>query len=120
MHIHHTTQVEYANVLVINKVDTVSEQQVRQLELVLRKLNRAAKVGRERVLRVFLQHHSSIHHFLYTSVCQLTRQIIRAEHGAVPAGQVLSTGSFDRDQLEQSFGWLAELNAFYGGEQLCF
>jgi G3E family GTPase len=34
-------QVEYAHVLVINKVDLVSDGQVRQLELLLKRLNRA-------------------------------------------------------------------------------
>eukprot|EP00967_Tisochrysis_lutea_P118078 scaffold191470_cov19-Tisochrysis_lutea.AAC.2 len=38
-------QVEYADVLVINKVDTVSGAQARQLELILRKLNRSAEVS---------------------------------------------------------------------------
>jgi G3E family GTPase len=37
-------QVECANLIVLNKVDTVSERYVRQLELVLRKLNRTAEV----------------------------------------------------------------------------
>eukprot|EP00200_Dunaliella_tertiolecta_P017411 CAMPEP_0202411818 /NCGR_PEP_ID=MMETSP1128-20130828/23144_1 /ASSEMBLY_ACC=CAM_ASM_000463 /TAXON_ID=3047 /ORGANISM="Dunaliella tertiolecta, Strain CCMP1320" /LENGTH=489 /DNA_ID=CAMNT_0049017607 /DNA_START=71 /DNA_END=1540 /DNA_ORIENTATION=- len=37
-------QVEYADVLVINKVDTVSGAQARQLELILRKLNRSAEI----------------------------------------------------------------------------
>ncbi|KAF5828030.1 cobalamin synthesis protein cobW C-terminal domain-containing protein [Dunaliella salina] len=37
-------QVEYADVLVINKADTVSSAQARQLELILRKLNRSAEI----------------------------------------------------------------------------
>ena len=38
-------QVEFANVLVLNKVDLVEEPQVRQLELLLHRLNPTAKVG---------------------------------------------------------------------------
>jgi len=41
-----TLQVEYANVLVMNKGDLVSEAQAQQLELVLRKLNPSAQVCR--------------------------------------------------------------------------
>lgn len=39
-------QVEFANLLVLNKTDLVTPEQADQLELLLRKLNTTAKVER--------------------------------------------------------------------------
>jgi len=66
------------------------------------------------VIKVFAQYHKitrSQAHFTHPSV-----QIVRAEHGRVPPDQVLGTGTFDLEELQQSPGWLAELNAFYEGK----
>jgi G3E family GTPase len=53
-HAHKTTQharpalqVEFADVLVLNKLDIVTPEQADQLEALLHKLNRGAKVGRD-------------------------------------------------------------------------
>lgn len=40
----HAPQVEFANVLVLNKADLVTAQQAAQLEALLHKLNPSAKV----------------------------------------------------------------------------
>lgn len=41
-------------------------------------------------------------------------QITRAVKGQVPAAQVLGTGRYRADELQQAPGWLAEIDAFAG------
>jgi len=74
-------QVEFADVLILNKTDLVSSEQAAQLEALLHKLNRHAKV-------------------------------LLAVHGRVPVAEVLATRRFDMGALQQSPGWLAEINAW--------
>ncbi|KAJ9530332.1 hypothetical protein QJQ45_000700 [Haematococcus lacustris] len=74
-------QVEFANVLVLNKLDLVTAEEARQLAALLHTLNPAAK-------------------------------ILEAVRGRVAAHEVLNTHSFHLSSLQQSPGWLAELNAW--------
>lgn len=73
-----TDQIEFANVIVLNKCDLISEPEKNTLKSILRKLNADA-------------------------------QIIEAEHGKVPLGEILHTQKFDFDKTSQSAGWIAEL-----------
>ncbi|KAL6761429.1 CobW/HypB/UreG, nucleotide-binding domain-containing protein [Haematococcus lacustris] len=74
-------QVEFANVLVLNKLDLVTAEEARQLAALLHTLNPAAK-------------------------------ILEAVRGRVAVHEVLNTHSFHLSSLQQSPGWLAELNAW--------
>eukprot|EP00983_Pelagomonas_calceolata_P119975 1160656-Pelagomonas_calceolata.AAC.11 len=106
-------QVEYADVLVINKVDTVSGAQARQLELILRKLNRSAEVSTS----FFLLKHVSLGAIIQDAniwrCVKRSAEIVQAVHGQVPARLLLETKRFSLAELEQAPGWLAELNAFF-------
>jgi len=73
-------QVEFADVLVINKVDLMGEKDLVELEGILRSLNPDARV-------------------------------LRAERGAVPLREVLSTGRFALEHAEQAPGWQKALSS---------
>jgi G3E family GTPase len=73
-----TDQVEFADVLIINKTDLVTPDEVANLRALVRSLNREA-------------------------------EILEAEHGKVPLGQILSTGRFDFDRAQAAPGWMQEL-----------
>jgi G3E family GTPase len=72
-------QIEFADVLILNKVDAVSTERADELESLLARLNPRAK-------------------------------IVRAEHGRVPPGDVIKTGSFDLNETDDGAGWLWELS----------
>ncbi len=73
-----TDQIEFADVLVINKADLVSPDEVETLRAILRSLNREA-------------------------------EILVAERGRVPLGEILDTGRFDFDRAQAAPGWMQEL-----------
>jgi len=75
-------QIEFCDVIVINKTDLASSDELEKLAHILRALNPRAVQ-------------------------------LRAQHGSVPAGEVLNTGRFDLDTTSSAAGWLAILN----GEQ---
>ena len=72
-------QVEFADVLVLNKCDLVEDPaELDRLEAVVRSLNAGAK-------------------------------IVRAQHGRVPTQELVGTGRFSLERAEASTGWLAVL-----------
>lgn len=116
--------MEFANLLVLNKVDLVTPEQADQLEALLHRLNVTAKVLGSQALMMNIM-------ALCTCVCSgkkkglkgerrnggvrpccLCSQIIRAKHGRVAVSEVLDTHSFSLDVAQTAPGWLAEINAF--------
>ncbi|UPM44712.1 GTP-binding protein [Halocatena salina] len=71
-------QIEFCDVLLLNKCDLVPEEELEEMEAVLQALQPRA-------------------------------QIIRTEHGAVDAAEILNTGRFDFERASQSAGWKREL-----------
>lgn len=72
-------QIEFADVVILNKTDLVSTEVGDELESLLGRLNPRAK-------------------------------ILRTEFGRVPAGDLVSTNSFDIEETDDGAGWLAELS----------
>ena len=71
-------QVEIANVLVLNKTDKMSGEEVARLTGILSKLNQTATLA-------------------------------EATYGRIPLGLIFDTGLFDFERVEQTAGWLQEL-----------
>lgn len=76
-------QIEYADVLVLNKTDLVSEAELRRVEEVLGRLNPRARLVRAQ------------------------------PNGVIPAESVIATGLYDYDETDEGSGWLAELSGEY-------
>jgi G3E family GTPase len=72
-------QIEFADVLVVNKTDLITSGDLAVVEALLTRLNPAARQ-------------------------------VRAVHGRVDPGEILSTGRFDLERAETAPGWVAELN----------
>lgn len=47
-----------------------------------------------------------------TACCSFVPQIIRTSFGKVPLREVLDTHRFDMGGLQQSAGWIAEINQY--------
>ena len=78
-------QVEIANVLVLNKTDKMSGDDIARLTGILRKLNHTATLA-------------------------------PATHGRIPLALVFDTGLFDFERVEQTAGWLQELQGSHTPE----
>ncbi|QES88377.1 GTP-binding protein [Rhizosphaericola mali] len=74
-----TDQIEFANVIVLNKTDLITEDSKKFLESILHKLNPDAK-------------------------------IIYSTYGNVSPDLILNTGLYDFDKVQDSAGWIKELN----------
>lgn len=72
-------QVEYADVLVINKIDLVDDEELTRVEALLYRLNPRAVQ-------------------------------LRAQSGKVLPENVIETGLFDSEEIEEEAGWIAELH----------
>jgi len=73
-----TEQIEFADVVVINKIDTVDATRRDEVTAVVKALNPVA-------------------------------DIVYADHGQVPLGQILGTGRFDLERASAMPGWAREL-----------
>ncbi len=74
-----TDQIEFANIILLNKTDLVSSQALNTIEATLHKLNPDAK-------------------------------IIRTQFGKIEPQMIMGTGLYDFDKVQQSAGWIQELN----------
>lgn len=74
-----TDQIEFANIIVLNKTDLITEESKKFLESILHKLNPDAK-------------------------------IIYSTFGNVSPDLILNTGLYDFEKVQDSAGWIKELN----------
>jgi G3E family GTPase len=103
-------QVEFADLLLLNKIDLISSDQAEQLVALLRKLNNRAKVGA--VLYGNLQFVEEIDAPVIPGISTPPLQILRSDHAQVPVTEILNTKSFNMELAQASPGWLAEIQAF--------
>lgn len=90
-------QIEFADVIVLNKCDMISKKQKESVTTLIRKLNHRAKIVSRLSGRSFTE-------YLYMSQIEST-------YGKIDVKEIVNTGMFNLEVAQTGYGWLQDLHA---------